>query len=64
MTAYAFTGYEAGAHMAEETKNATKSAPYGIIFTCLATMITGLIYLVGLLYVMNDNIALVLNNQN
>lgn len=50
MCLFSFSGYEGGAHMAEETKNASSSAPWGIIYTCLASAITGIIYLTGLLY--------------
>lgn len=44
---FAFSGYEAGAHLAEETQNATVSAPWGIIGTCITVAITGFIYIVG-----------------
>lgn len=47
---YSFTGYEAGAHMAEETTGASKSAPKGIVYTCIITAITGLVYILGLLF--------------
>jgi amino acid transporter len=47
---YGFSGYEAGGHMAEETVNSSKSAPKGIIYACIATALTGFLYLLGLLY--------------
>ena len=47
---FGFCGYEGGAHMAEETTDASKSAPKGIIMTCIATAIFGFTYLLGLLY--------------
>lgn len=50
MCLFAFSGYEGGAHMAEETVNATISAPKGIIYTCIASALTGFFYIVGLLY--------------
>lgn len=50
MCLFSFAGYEGGAHMAEETKNASKSAPRGIILTCIVTGFTGLLYIGGLLY--------------
>jgi len=50
MCLFSFAGYEGGAHMAEETKNASASAPRGIILTCLVTGVTGLLYITGLLY--------------
>lgn len=49
-SAYSFLGYEAGAHMAEETTNASKSAPRGILYTCILSSITGFVYILGLLY--------------
>ena len=36
--------------MAEETTNASSSAPKGIIMTCVATALTGFTFLLGLLY--------------
>lgn len=57
MSLFSFSGYEAGAHMAEETVNASSSAPKGILFTCLCTTITGFIYIIGILYAINGNIA-------
>ena len=47
---FSFAGYEGGAHMAEETTNASSSAPRGIIMTCVATALTGFTFLLGLLY--------------
>ena len=43
------SGYEASAHMAEETNQSQTSAPRGIIFTCLCTGIAGLLILFALL---------------
>jgi amino acid transporter len=50
MCLFSFSGYEAGAHMAEETKNASASAPRGILLTCIVTALTGFTYIIGLLY--------------
>ena len=50
MCLFSFSGYEGGAHMAEETKNAAASAPRGLVLTCLVTAGTGFVYIVGLLY--------------
>lgn len=47
---FAFSGYEAGAHMAEETTNASKSAPWGIVLTCVMVAVVGFMYILGLLY--------------
>jgi len=50
MSLFSFSGYEAGAHMAEETEDATSSAPWSIVHTCIAGGVTGFVYLLGLLY--------------
>ena len=47
---FAFSGYEAGAHMAEETSNSSVSAPWGVVLTCAAVASCGFVYIVGLLY--------------
>jgi len=47
---FGFSGYEAGAHMAEETRNASNSSPWGLIATTVMTALTGLLYILGLLY--------------
>lgn len=47
---YSFTGYESSAHMAEETKEASTACAVGIVNTCVATAVLGLIYILGLLY--------------
>ena len=51
---FSFSGYEASAHMAEETNSARKNAPKGIIYTCLATGATGLALLLALLFATED----------
>jgi len=50
MCLFSFSGYEGGAHMAEETHNAAASAPRGLIYTCLVTAGTGFVYITGLLF--------------
>lgn len=47
---YSFTGYEAAAHMAEETQDASMAVPKGIVYTCIATAITGGLYILSLLF--------------
>jgi amino acid transporter len=44
-------GYEASAHMAEETSDSAENAPRGILYTCLATGIGGLLIYLALLSV-------------
>ena len=47
---FSFSGYEAGAHMAEETRNASTSSSWGLVATTVVTSIVGLMYILGLLY--------------
>lgn len=54
LSLYSFIGYEASGHMAEETHDAATSSPYGIIWTCFATGVGGILYLVALLYASLD----------
>eukprot|EP01124_Arcella_intermedia_P010886 TRINITY_DN17390_c0_g1_i1.p1 TRINITY_DN17390_c0_g1~~TRINITY_DN17390_c0_g1_i1.p1 ORF type:complete len:550 (+),score=49.13 TRINITY_DN17390_c0_g1_i1:40-1689(+) len=54
-TLFTFCGYEAGGHMAEETVNARKSAPRGIVATVISVAVFGLIYCLGLLFSIPHN---------
>jgi amino acid transporter len=47
---FSFAGYEASAHMAEETTQSRIVAPRGIIMTCFATGLGGIIIVLGLLF--------------
>jgi amino acid transporter len=51
---FSFSGYEAGAHMAEETKNASTAAPWGIVTTVLMVAVVGFVYILGLLFSTRD----------
>jgi len=51
---FSFSGYEAGAHMAEETQDARTSAPKGIVTSVIAGIIAGFIYIVCLLFAMQN----------
>lgn len=64
MCLFSFSGYEGGAHMAEETKNASSSAPKGIVYTCIASAFTGIIYITGLLYACQDQIDGIINGES
>jgi amino acid transporter len=57
MCLFSFSGYEGAAHMSEETTNAALSAPKGILWTCIATAVTGFVYILGLLYAANDQLV-------
>lgn len=45
MAQYTYTGYDASAHVAEETKDAARSAPRGIVMSVLVSVIGGFILL-------------------
>ncbi|MHB8673193.1 MAG: amino acid permease [Candidatus Limnocylindrales bacterium] len=45
---YTLTGYDASAHMAEETHSAQTSAPRGIVFSVIVSVIAGFILLVAM----------------
>ena len=45
MAQYTFTGYDASAHVSEETKNASRAAPRGIVMSVLVSLIGGFILL-------------------
>ena len=47
---FSFVGYEASAHVSEETKNSAVAAPRGIIYTVLSTGIGGIFILLALLF--------------
>eukprot|EP00347_Sterkiella_histriomuscorum_P009672 403340314 len=65
MSMYGFSGYEGGAHLAEETTNANVSAPQGIIYSCLLSVFTGVIFILAVLYGCQENIhAIVQGNSD
>lgn len=49
MSQWCYTGYDASAHMSEETKNAAWSGPMGIISCIVLTFAFGLSYIVSIL---------------
>jgi len=52
---YTLTGYDASAHMSEETHEAQTSAPRGIVFSVVVSVIFGFILLVAMNYGINPN---------
>lgn len=54
MSQFTLTGYDASAHMTEETKNASKSGPHGIIMTVVASFFVGWAYLLSLTFSIQD----------
>ncbi|MFF7412858.1 amino acid permease [Streptomyces lydicus] len=50
MAQYTFTGYDASAHMTEETKNASVEGPKGIVRSILVSWAAGFVLLFGLTF--------------
>jgi amino acid transporter len=55
MAQYTYTGYDASAHIAEETKNASVAAPRGIVTSVLVSVIGGFILLYSITASITDN---------
>ncbi|QWF80816.1 amino acid permease [Amycolatopsis sp. CA-230715] len=51
---YTLTGYDASAHMTEETKNASVAGPRGIVNSILVSLVAGWILLIGLTFAIQD----------
>ncbi|HYM49591.1 MAG TPA: amino acid permease [Candidatus Limnocylindrales bacterium] len=51
---YTFTGYDASAHMTEETTNAALSAPRGIVMSIVVSLIAGWVLLLGVTFAIQD----------
>jgi len=49
-TLFTFSGYDAGGHIAEETQQAHRAAPKGIVVTVIFASILGFCYVLGLLF--------------
>ncbi len=54
MAQYTFTGYDASAHMTEETHNAPTAGPRGIVMSIVVSLIVGEILLVGVTSAIQD----------
>lgn len=54
MAQYTYTGYDASAHVAEETKNAATAAPKGIVMSVLISLIGGWILLFTIVSAIQD----------
>jgi amino acid permease (GABA permease) len=50
MAQYTFTGYDASAHMTEETHSAARSGPRGIVMSILISLIAGWVLLIGITF--------------
>jgi amino acid permease (GABA permease) len=51
---YTFTGYDASAHMTEETKDAARSGPRGIVMSILVSLVAGWILLIGITFAIQN----------
>jgi amino acid permease (GABA permease) len=51
---YTFTGYDASAHMTEETKNAATAAPRAIVMSIVVSLIAGWVLLLGVTFAIQD----------
>ncbi|HET6503425.1 MAG TPA: amino acid permease [Amycolatopsis sp.] len=51
---YTLTGYDASAHMTEETRNAATAGPRGIVNSIVVSLIAGWVLLIGLTFAIQD----------
>ena len=51
---YTFTGYDASAHMTEETRDAATAGPRGIVMSIVVSLIAGWILLIGVTFAIQD----------
>ncbi|KAK4608524.1 hypothetical protein RGQ29_002083 [Quercus rubra] len=63
MSQYTLTGYDASAHMTEETKSADKNGPRGIISSIGISVIVGWGYILGITFAVTD-ISYLLDENN
>ncbi|GGS30894.1 amino acid transporter [Actinokineospora fastidiosa] len=51
---YTFTGYDASAHMTEETRGAARSGPRGIVMSIVVSLVAGWVLLLGITFAIQD----------
>jgi amino acid permease (GABA permease) len=51
---YTFTGYDASAHMTEETKSAAVAGPKGIVMSIIVSLVAGWILLIGVTFAIQN----------
>jgi amino acid transporter len=61
MSLYGLSGYESGATLSEETANAEVSAPQGMVKAVVASVFTGFIFILGVLYACQGSIDKAIN---
>jgi amino acid transporter len=54
MAQYTITGFDASAHMSEETRNASRAAAYGLIMSVVVSVVFGFILLVAVTFAVPD----------
>jgi amino acid permease (GABA permease) len=54
MAQYTYTGYDASAHVAEETHDASRAAPRGIVLSVVVSVIAGLVLLFAITWAIQD----------
>jgi amino acid permease (GABA permease) len=52
---YTFTGYDASAHMTEETHGASRSGPRGIVMSIIVSLFAGWILLIGITFAIHKS---------
>jgi amino acid permease (GABA permease) len=60
MAQYTFTGYDASAHMSEETMNPSIAGPKGIVNSVLVSLVAGFVLIVGILFAIHGDYTSVL----
>ena len=55
MAQYTFTGYDASAHMTEETRGAATAGPRGIVNSILVSLVAGFVLIVGITYAIHND---------
>ncbi|KAG0566559.1 hypothetical protein KC19_7G072400 [Ceratodon purpureus] len=63
MSQYALAGFDASAHMTEETKSSDKNGAYGILSSIIIAIVVGYAYVLGLSFVVIDP-AMLLDSAN
>lgn len=51
---YTMTGYDASAHMTEETHDAARSGPRGIVMSIVVSLVAGWVLLIGITFAIQD----------
>jgi amino acid transporter len=54
MAQYTITGYDASAHMSEETRDASRAAAWGIVMSVLVSVVIGFVLLVAVTFAISD----------